>query len=338
MDATLPDFLRLLFVPALAWAAWRDVRTRRVPNDVWMPFAALGLALLAWEAWARLPLTTYGDRLFVLRVGLSLGVVVPLSYLFWRTGGFGGADAKAFMTVAVLLPTVPTYRLPWGTYPLEPTALGVFSMTVLTNAVVVAMAYPLALAVRNALAGETGVLMFLGRRVSVSALPRVHGRLFETTVGTTRRGLDIDALRMYLRWRGATLADVRADPEHLRDPESVEETFDPGDGAVGDGSRPEGAGDDLPTDGGRASPETEADGERSDPDPWAAERFLADVDGDAYGTTPEKLREGLEVVTERDSVWVSPGVPFLVPTFVGLAVALTYGDLVFGTMRALGVV
>ena len=37
-------------------------------------------------------------------------------------------------------------------------------------------------------------------------------------------------------------------------------------------------------------------------------------------------------------MWVSPGLPFLVPLFVGLLVALTYGDVLFGIVRALGMV
>jgi preflagellin peptidase FlaK len=42
-------------------------------------------------------------------------------------------------------------------------------------------------------------------------------------------------------------------------------------------------------------------------------------------------------VTTRETVWLSPGVPFIVPVFLGLVVALTYGDLLFGLLRALGV-
>jgi preflagellin peptidase FlaK len=73
-------------------------------------------------------------------------------------------------------------------------------------------------------------------------------------------------------------------------------------------------------------------------DPWGAEAFLEDVEGTAYGTTPRKLREGLDVITEpgRETVWYTPGIPFVVPMFAGLVVALTYGDLLFVLLRALG--
>lgn len=43
-------------------------------------------------------------------------------------------------------------------------------------------------------------------------------------------------------------------------------------------------------------------------------------------------------MTAREAVWISPGIPFIVPMFVGLVVALIYGDILFGVLRALGIV
>ncbi|MFB6122884.1 MAG: prepilin peptidase [Haloferacaceae archaeon] len=357
MLGTTPDLLRLLVVPAFGWAAWRDVRTRRVPNRVWLPLAVVGVVALAWESLAHLPPSGVDDRLFLLRVGLSLGFLVPFGYLLWRIGGFGGADAKALMVLAVVFPTYPLYYLPGYALPAVRTAIGVFSMTILTNTVLVGLAYPLVLGVRNALGREFSPVMFVGRRVAVPSLPAEHGRLFETREGFTRHGLDVDALRMYLRWRGATLPDLRARPDAHRDPASVDETHDPGDGAIDDGPPVGGSvvddGDVPDVDAASRDGETTAedaavadgiadgaaaDGPAADyDDPWSAERFLDEIEGSAYGTTPEQLREGLELVVSRDAVWLSPGIPFLVPMFGGLLVALTYGDVFFSLLRALGV-
>ncbi len=329
MIVSPPDLLRLLVVPVFAWAAWRDIETRRLPNRMWAPLVLFGVLLIAWEIATHLPLSTGEDRLYLLRVGLSVGLVVPLSYVFWRLGGFGGADAKALMTLAVVFPTYPVYGTATTTIPLVRTTIGVLSLTILTNTVIVGACYPLALAARNAVSGDFAPVMFLSKRIPVSSLSTVHGRLFETREGYTRRGLDLDALRMYLRWRGATLSTLRDDPTESRNPATIAETFDPTDGAVHRGPA---------TDGGRTvtgDTESTETGDEFD-DPWGAEAFFADIDGTAYGTTPESLREGLEVVTTRDVVWVSPGLPFLVPMFVGLLVALTYGDLLFAAMRAIG--
>ncbi|WP_396611176.1 prepilin peptidase [Haloferax sp. S1W] len=331
---TLPDLLRLVVVPVLAWTAWRDIRTRRVPNIVWYPLAALGLVLLAWELFGHLPPETVFDRLYLVRVGVSVFFVIPLSYLFWRLGGFGGADAKALIVFALLLPTFPSYTIGATEFPITETTLGVFSMTILTNTVIIGLAYPLALAARNLTAGGFEFpLSFVGRRVSVPSLATAHGRLFESPDAITRNGLDLDALRMYLRWRGLTLSDLRENAAALRDPETIGETFDPTDGAVHREVTADGGLSDVDTEtSADATSDTEFD------DPWGAEAFLDDIDGSAYGTTPEKLRGGLELVTTRDAVWISPGIPFIVPMFVGLVVAFVYGDILFGVLGALGIV
>jgi preflagellin peptidase FlaK len=72
VDASLPDLLRLVAVPALAWAAVRDVSTRRVPNSLWGPLAFLGMLLLLWDGFAALgrpgAFTPFAGRTAVSRV------------------------------------------------------------------------------------------------------------------------------------------------------------------------------------------------------------------------------------------------------------------------------
>jgi preflagellin peptidase FlaK len=317
--APVGDVLRLVAVPVFGWAAWRDVRTRRVPNETWRPLVAIGVVLFAADAWNAAAAGGVTWSRFVLHAGMAVGFVVPLAYLFWRIGGFGGADVKAVMVLALLFPTYPTYLigpplsgvLP-GSMPVLETRIGVFSFTILTNAVLAGAVYPVSVAVRNALAGRISWVMFVGRPIPVERIPDTYGRLLERPDGLTRRGLDLDALRMYLRWRKLTLAELRADPEQHRDPASLPaEPGDPTDGNVR-------------TDGGTDYREFE--------DTWGAEAFLDDIEGSAYGTRPDELRGGVTVLTENDVVWVSPGLPFVVPLFLGLITALTVGDLFFGLL------
>jgi preflagellin peptidase FlaK len=363
--ATAADLLRLLLLPGLAWAAYRDIRTRRVASSLWYPLLAIGALAFIIEAAGAFPFADYAGRVFLVRAGFSLLFLIPFSVLAYRMAALGGADMKALVVLAVAFPTTPEYVVPlWILpdvtwlhtvgFPMHPSALGVAAMSALTNAVLFGAAYIALLFASNVAAGRISPAMFVGRWTAVEDLPAVHGQLIRVEGLRPERGLDLDALRMYLRWRGTTLAAVRGDPPAYRDPGSVGETHPPTDGAVHDGPRTDGGTD---SDGGFEFPESDAtpsgigsdpqtgaavDGEHDDAgtrgtdDPWAAERFLADIEGSAYGTTPETLREGLERVVAEDALWVSPGLPFLVPLFGGIVLALTYGDVLTVALAALG--
>ena len=330
--ATGPDLLRLVAVPVFAWTAVSDIKTRRVSSAVWIPLSLLGTALLVWDGW--LAWTAGGNAWtyeFLIPTAISVGLVVPIAYLFWWFGGFGGADAKALLVLAVLFPTFPEYALGSRTFPLETTPIGTFSFTILTNAVLVGIALPLLLAVRNALAGRIAPVMFVGWPTAWDRVPETHGRLLETPSGLSRGGLDLDALRMYLRWRGLSLADLRDDPDRYRDPTTLPaEPNPPTDGAVTADVQVRGDGGAIETN--TADPAATAGTAAESDDPWGAAAFLENIDGSAYGTTPETLRDGLEVLATEETVWVSPGTPFLVPIFAGLVIALIYGDLLLGTL------
>jgi len=334
-----PDLLRLLAVPVFGWAAYRDIKTRRVPNRTWVPLAVLAVVLLAWDSYTVVT-GPASERIFFIRVAISLGFVIPLSYGFWLMGGFGGADAKAFILAALLFPVYPYYYLSSAAVPLEPSALGVFSLTILSNTVLAGIVYPLGVAAGNVARGRFSKAMFFGKPVAVDRLTREYGRLLESPDGFTRSGLDLDALRMYLRWRGDTLAELRADPDGHRNPGSLPEAPNPpGDGSIPtDGSEPGEAG--TPSgprsDGGEPVAPVDQFGTAAAADPWGAERFLDDIEGSAYGTAPEQLREGLELLARTDEVWISPGIPFLVPMFFGLLISLVYGDMLYSVLSAAG--
>lgn len=307
------DILRLLAVPVLGWAAWKDIQIRRIPGKIWYPLYLAGILLILFEGLSH---PTSERTLYLLRVGISIGFIVPLAWGFWYFGLFGAADRKAFVAIALVFPTFPVFEIGTTTFPLIETTLGVFSLTILTNAVLVGIAYPNLTALQNAIRGHFSPVMFLARLISVEAVPHTHGKLFETTDGVTFNGLDLDALRMYLRWRGLDLAQIRDNPDTYRHPESLPDTPNPPtDGAVHKTQLP---------DGGLS-------------DPWGAATFLDDVNG-AYGTTPQQLREGLDLIVSKNQVWVSPGIPFIVPVFAGLLVALTFGDILFFGLQAAGFV
>lgn len=372
--ATVPDILRLAVIPFFGYLAWRDIKTRRVPHRLWYPLVVLAVVLLVWETYVTLTgdVTDLQQRLFMIQVGVSVLFVIPLSYGFWLLGGFGAADAKAFMVIALLLPTYPEYNLTafgvdgsMATLPLVETQVGVFSLTVLANTVLVGALYPVALAAKNGVSGYVSPGMFVATPISSADATSKYGTMLEFSDRRLRdvrslsalgeqfswRSLDLDALRMYLQWRGLALDDLRADPDRYRDPASLpDEPSPPGDGSIPNSeltaTAPDGSGSvdadsaDTPSspmaDDGTETGEEHDAGDTAD-DPWGAAAFLDDIEHSAYGTTPEVLREGLDRVAKDDDVWISPGIPFIVPMFFGLVVAFTYGDILFQVLELVGV-
>lgn len=295
-----PDLLRLLVVPCLAWAGYHDVRTRRIPNWIWLPIAVGGgvAIVVDWVSVVAAPVRSA----LLFQCAVSLGLVAPLGYLLWRMGAMGGADAKAIGTLALVFPVCPTVYFRWGILPLERASHGVFSLTILTNTVLIGTVIPVALAVYNGVNGRISPSMFVGRPYPITAVPDVYGQLLGNESSPSLiGGLDLDALRMYLRWRGTSLATLRASPDAHRDPASC--------------------------------PGASAD------DPWGVAAFLSAIDGDAYGTTPDQLRSGLVRLCseESESVWITPGIPFLAVVFFGLVIALIHGDMLVTAARAFGV-
>jgi preflagellin peptidase FlaK len=332
MVATTADLIRLVVVLVLAWAAWRDLKTRRVPNRIWVPLLVLGGILLVWEAVFVYQVESFRGGWWLYHVGANFVLVVPLAGFLWWQRAMGAADIKAIITLAVLLPTVPAYSIGGATYPLAEATHGIFSLTVLTNAVLLTGVIPLVFLVQNLIRGWIDFPgMVVSRRVDIESLPDRAGKLVETPAGFDTDGLDLDVLRMYLRWREVPLATLRANREVGRNPMSIGETHPPSDGRFDidddvDWGNPD-LNDALRTE---YSDKTETADETAD-DEWGAAEFFDSVDQSTYGVDITQLRRGLDVVTDsdRDQVAVTLGVPFIPLLFVGLVIALTYGDLLF---------
>lgn len=118
----------------LVYASWSDYKTREVSNRVWVIYAPVALLLSLAELLlndpAKLPF-----------FGLSFGVTAVIAILLFYTGGFGGADSKALMCIALALPfsagTVFSNLSPLGESPL---AQNLFPLTIFSNGVLFAAA------------------------------------------------------------------------------------------------------------------------------------------------------------------------------------------------------
>ena len=118
----------------LFFASWSDYKTREVSNRVWMFFAPIALAL----SLAELLLYDMGRLPWF---GLVLGVITAFALLLFYAGGFGGADSKALICIALALPFFPDKLLtPFFVDGLSPLAQNIFPFTIFSNSILVAAA------------------------------------------------------------------------------------------------------------------------------------------------------------------------------------------------------
>lgn len=145
----------------LVYASWSDYKTREVSNRVWAVYApiALALCLVQFSFFAPSELPLYA---------LSFGVTSGLALLLFYAGGFGGADSKALMCIALALPFAPLILLtPLIADGISPTSQIVFPITVFGNAVLFAAASGIYMVLRNVIwHKKTKITMFPGTLAS----------------------------------------------------------------------------------------------------------------------------------------------------------------------------
>ena len=127
MNQILDGARIIICLSFLIYASWSDYKTREVSNKVWIILGPLTLALTGFQflVYSAQPLqlvTTY-----VLSFAITSGLAIAVFY----AGGFGGADAKAFMCIALALPVYPDYLLPQPPGFVSP----LFPITIFTNSV-----------------------------------------------------------------------------------------------------------------------------------------------------------------------------------------------------------
>ncbi|MCW4025525.1 MAG: prepilin peptidase [Candidatus Bathyarchaeota archaeon] len=127
----------------LGYASWKDHQTREVRNLVWAYYAPIALALTTIEFLLYQPTS-------LMFLGLSIGVTIFFALILFYTGGFGGADSKALMCIAIALPFAPTaLALPLLSQGNSPLSQVIYPLTIFTNSVLFAALSGLYLLLHN---------------------------------------------------------------------------------------------------------------------------------------------------------------------------------------------
>lgn len=118
----------------LLYASWSDYKTREVSNRVWLIYGPIALTLSLAE------LLLY-DPTKLPFFGLSFGVTAVIAILLFYAGGFGGADSKALMCIALALPfSIDVVLTPLSSLGKSPLAQYFFPLTIFSNGILFAAA------------------------------------------------------------------------------------------------------------------------------------------------------------------------------------------------------
>ena len=159
MDATIAVRYGLGLV-MLAGALVPDLRTRRVPNQWWIPFG-VAAALLAVGDVAQPP----AERNLALLWLAIAAAVAGFVWGLWRIGLFGGADAKALMVLAFLVPR-PAHAAGLAIPP---------AFDALANGSLAMLLLPFLFLLANLMRGQAALpAMLLGTRMDVKAARAKH--------------------------------------------------------------------------------------------------------------------------------------------------------------------
>ncbi|HEY3273898.1 MAG TPA: A24 family peptidase C-terminal domain-containing protein [Methanocella sp.] len=165
----------------LGYSCVTDWKIRRAPNELWYVLGGIGLLFALYGYWEN-----NFDTSYLIWFVIGVLFIYALVYMIFRVGGFGGADAKALIAIAILFPA-PMYPLislfgldfPLGGGIMSP----VFALAVLGNAVALNIIVPLGMLVYNLVTTPAGELLgnplgaFTGYKARIADLKGKHLRL-----------------------------------------------------------------------------------------------------------------------------------------------------------------
>ena len=133
------DVIRLVIgISILSYASYTDIKTRRASNILWIIMGVIGAILLIIQYFT----IGFENMYYLLFIPIMIGLVYVLFQLRLI---FGGADAKALMAIAILVPIEPAI----GQIPIWKGGIMPFSWSIFANSLVVFVLIPISLLIYN---------------------------------------------------------------------------------------------------------------------------------------------------------------------------------------------
>jgi preflagellin peptidase FlaK len=187
----------------LVFASWSDYKTREVTNRVWAIYAPIALMLTLAE------ILLSEQELFVKLslFGLSFGVTAAFALILFYSGGFGGADSKALMCIALALPfSTETLFHPIFSSGISPLSQILFPLTIFSNSVLFAAASGIYMLLRNLVQrATTGTKLFEGALSAESIGKKILALV---------TGYKVPIAKLKEKWHIYPMEDVRDNGEN----------------------------------------------------------------------------------------------------------------------------
>jgi len=154
MSHMLLDILRFAIgMSVLIYASYTDFKFRIARDELWVIVAVTGLLMM--------PFSDYS----FLKVAFSFVIIIPISFSLLLLG-MGGADAKALLSISLLVPLFPHIgNLPLWVAPVE----FPFPLIIFTNSLLIFLVIPFAFFIHNVKNRNTDFpFCFLGYRMRAS--------------------------------------------------------------------------------------------------------------------------------------------------------------------------
>ena len=123
----------------LAYASYSDLKTRKIDNKVWIIMIGCGVVLLPFKIDLYCLVSIVFMVLFAFLV-YYLGVFLSNIHVL-RGGIYGGADAKAIISLSILMPAWPFFSKYFPVF---------FSLSVVLNGTIISLLVPLGMFIYNA--------------------------------------------------------------------------------------------------------------------------------------------------------------------------------------------
>jgi len=310
MDELVSLVRIITLIITFGYATYLDIRTRIVPDIVWIPGIAIGICCLLYE------LITENSTVVVAEVAVSALLVFIFARLLYYFRIFYGADYKALVFISIVAPTTPIIMgIPLFTYDIgsvnpslfsenlamflselnEHIATNLFAFTVLANSTLFGVIFFVTTGVQNIRDGNFSVRRPLrsisAKKIPSSEVPERKVQVIETSeksnpiirgykyIRNGINGISSSFYQDYLEWY------------HNQDFNSPSAGLDDID-------------------------EFDLESFSNDSDEWVIENF-------------EEDKRKTEVVLRENNVWVTPSLPYILPLFLGLLSAVFIGNILY---------